>query len=412
MNKWKWIGLSLLLVLAACGQAGSSQTSNTDSQEKQLQVDASKIDQAVLKGNQQFAFELFHELTKEEENVFISPYSISTVLSMVLAGAETDTETEMKNVMHYEGIDDQTMLDTYHNYSAYLQNAGEKVDIDIGNSVWLDEGFLVKENYEKMMTDQMRSEVFEKDLQSATVVDDMNKWVSAKTNGMIKELRTKPYPANTRLLLTNAIYFNGKWEHPFKDEFTEEGDFHLSDGSTQQQKMMHQTEELTYTDGEGYDAVRLPYGEKGYSMYAVLPEEEKIDTFVQSFGADDFLSMKQRQELAMVTLTFPSFKTEFGVKSLNKSLRNLGMERIFGNADLTGMSDASLFVNNVIHKAVIDVTEEGTEAAAVTQASVAESAEVELPKKVFKGDRPFFYIIADDKNDTILFMGTYEGERE
>ncbi|MCA0972068.1 serpin family protein [Halobacillus litoralis] len=401
MKRVKWIGLCVLLLLTACGQ-GSTQAA--------LPVDKEKIDQQVLKGNQQFAFELFQQMKKDNQNVFMSPYSISVVMSMVLAGAEGETETEMKDVMNYGPLEDPLILDTYHNYTAHLQNAGEKVDIQSANSIWLDEAFSVKDDFKKDMTDAFRSEVFQQELSNQAIVDDMNGWVSDKTNGMIDTLIQKPYDGSVRMLLNNAIYFNGKWKNPFEESMTTERDFTLTDGTIQKQKLMFQEERFDYLETEGYQAVQMPYGEGDYSMYAFLPKDQPIDDFVMTFNAEEFRHTKESMQSTLVELTLPKFKVEYGVKSVKEPLMNLGMESVFSNADLSAMSDAGLYVDDVIHKAVIDVTEEGTEAAAVTQASVEESAAVEPQAEIFKADRPFFYVIADDEYDSILFMGTYEGE--
>ncbi|MBA2176267.1 serpin family protein [Halobacillus locisalis] len=396
----KWSSILLLIVLVACGP----------------KVNEEKIDEATLQGNGSFAFDLFRELKQEDQNVFISPYSISLVMSMTLAGAEGETESEIRRALYYEGMDDSTIIDTHQNYSAYLSKDDQEVSIDLANSMWLDEEFQVKDEFESLMTDNLRAQLFQQKLSDPSIVEDMNGWVKGHTGGMIDQLIKEPYSKNTRLLLTNAIYFNGTWQYPFSENSTKEGTFHLVSGEEQQLDLMHQQESFSYMETKDMKGVRLPYGEEGeegnYSMYVMLPIDQSLDTLIQKFDAEAFAEMKGQMIREPVTLTLPSFKLQYGVKSLNDSLKSLGMEDVFSEteADLSDMSDVHLFLSALNHKAVIDVTEKGTEAAAVTQAEFEKvSGFAEQPKE-FRADRPFFYIIADEKYDSILFMGTYEGE--
>lgn len=395
MKEIRRVSIGFLLILAACSNNAAP-----------MPYEEEKISQETLKGNKDFAFDLFHKLREEGQNVFISPYSISLVLSMVLTGAEDETEEEIRKSLHYQGIEDKTILNTFQHYTAYLTHAKNEVEIDSANSVWVDEGFDVKEEYKSKVVEQLRAEVFQQELSDEAIVEDMNSWINNHTNGMIEKLINNPYHPNARLLLTNAVYFNGKWEHPFEEKLTMEDVFHKADGSEQTVEFMNQNEKFDYFEEGSMKAVRLPYSES-YSMYVMLPTGQKLSELIQGFDATSFRTMKDHMEKEEVHLSLPKFHLVYGKKDLEDTLQSLGIRRLFEGADLSGISDSALQLDEVHHKAVLDVSEHGTEAAAVTQVSTYVSGVADL--KTLQANRPFFYIIADDQHDSILFMGTYEG---
>jgi serpin B len=234
----------------------------------------------------------------------------------------------------------------------------------------------------------------------------INKWVSDQTEGRIEDLIPQgAIDALTRLVLTNAIYFNAAWEYPFNGNMTADGPFHLLDGGQVSVPMMKQTETFGYTEGEGYQAVELQYDGNELSMVILLPEAGNFDSFEEGLQAqqvDDIISGLQDTR---VTLTMPQFEfdSEF---SLKDTLPEMGMPIAFSDeADFSGMTgNRELFISDVIHKAFVAVDEAGTEAAAATAVIMKLTAVPEPPVEVTI-DRPFIFLIRDIETGAILFVG-------
>ncbi|QHE53480.1 serpin family protein [Pontibacillus sp. HMF3514] len=400
----------LCLGLTACGTSATDDQTKT-SDKKDLPYKMEKINQVVMDGNAVFAWDLFKKLSEEEKqkSIFISPFSISTALSMTYQGARGETKEEMKEVLGYQGVDINKVNDTYKNYIRYVTQMND-VDVNIGNSIWVRDGFAVKDTFIKTNQDMYGAGVFERDFSEQTVTE-MNNWISKETNGKIKEMLSPPIKPNVKVFLINAIYFKGDWKDPFKIENTEEETFHVTSESSKTVPMMYKQGTVQYNEGSDYKAIEMPYGEGDTSMYAVLPKEgTTLRSFVSGMTMNKLNTILEGMETQeKVNISFPKFKVEYGTKNLNESLQSLGMKKAFNNADFSGMSDSGLSIDRVLHKAFIEVNEKGSEAAAATVVGMAESASASQPK-TFKADHPFLYIIADNQKESILFMGTYYGD--
>ena len=234
----------------------------------------------------------------------------------------------------------------------------------------------------------------------------INKWVSDQTEGRIKDLIPQgAIDALTRLVLTNAIYFNAAWEDPFDEDMTADGPFYLLDGGQVIVPMMEQTEGFGYTEGEGYQAVELLYDGNELSMVIFLPEAGNFDAFEERLQAQQVCDIISGLQLTGVTLTMPQFEfdSEF---SLNDTLADMGMPIAFsGDADFSGMTgNRALFISDVIHKAFVAMDEAGTEAVAATAVIMPESGPPE-PTVEVTIDRPFIFLIQDIETGAILFVG-------
>jgi len=210
----------------------------------------------------------------------------------------------------------------------------------------------------------------------------------------------------TRLVLTNAVYFNAAWASQFEEDLTRPGEFHLLDGSVVEVPMMSQSESFRYTAGDGYAAVELPYSGHELSMVLIVPESGEFESFEQELNASIVESILDELHTTQVTLSMPGFKLETSL-NLNEALANLGMTDAFdpGRADLSGMDGArDLYVTDVIHKAFVDVDEAGTEAAAATAVIVGLTSAPAEPVSLTV-DRPFIFLIRDIETDTTLFLG-------
>ncbi|MFW6115773.1 MAG: serpin family protein, partial [Chloroflexota bacterium] len=234
----------------------------------------------------------------------------------------------------------------------------------------------------------------------------INEWVSEKTEEKIKDLLPPGIiNALTRLVLTNAIYFNAAWANPFEEEATEDGSFTLLDGTEVQLPMMRQVESFGYAEGSNYQAVELPYAGHEMSMVIALPGEGELEAFEASLDATRVGAIIEELERQQVALTMPKFEYDARL-SLAETLAALGMPVAFsGEADFSGMTGSGgLFISEVVHKAFVSVDEEGTEAAAATAVVMVESAAPGEPVEMTV-DHPFIFLIRDVETGTILFVG-------
>jgi serpin B len=375
---------------------------------------AYSVDPQLVSANTKFAFELFKALITEDSNmnVFISPLSISTALAMVYNGAEGSTKAAMAKILDFGNM---TLTDLNQAYSGLLDsltNVDQSVKLLIGNSVWINKEFepLVKPGFLQELGTSYDSELFTRDFQNPQTVSEINNWVSNRTEGKIKEIVKDLNPPLVMLLL-NAIYFKGAWEIEFDKTKTQQQAFFLPDGNAVGVDMMTTAGNFSYYAGENCEIVRLPYGRDKIAMYIFLPNENvSLPSFIDSLNQtvhDEYISKLQVQQ--DLTVEMPKFEVEYGVKCLNDALKELGMGIAFDpfQANFSGIASTpsgNVYISYVNHKAVVEVNEEGTEAAAVTSVGVGLTA-IHATPPTFVVNRPFYYEIRDDRSGSILFMG-------
>lgn len=388
-------------ILYGCqGQNDGAPTANS--------IDAEKSTK-LTEANADFAFDIFKVLNKEdtERSVFISPLSISMALSMTYNGAETSTKEAMAQALNYNGIGMEELNKGYKFLQQQLANADKKIELDINNSIWVRKGEAIQQDFLDTNQNVFNAYVNDLDFSKANAAEKINGWISKATKEKIKKMINPPIPANVVMYLINAIYFKGQWTEPFDEKLTFDEKFKTENGKEKPIKMMNRTGKVEYGQGEGYKAVRLSYGNGRMAMYCLLPEVgTKINDFITRLDAEKWEQIKSSiSEKEDVVLQIPRFKLEYGVKKLNDSLTDLGMGEAFSEqADFSGIRKG-VFISEVLHKAVIEVNEEGSEAAAATVVAMMESAALELEPITFIADRPFVFAIVDDETDTILFMG-------
>jgi serpin B len=367
---------------------------------------------STVKGNNTFAFDLYAKLKSERrsENLFFSPFSISSALAMTYAGARTETEIQMSKTLHFPL--DQPML--HNSFNALIKKTEQKKDgiqLNIANSLWAQKDYKFLNDYFSLVKNK-----YSTSLEYVDFIDSeerekarlkINSWVEGKTNDKIKEL-IKPdvLDAFSRLVLVNAIYFLGKWETEFKKEFTKLNSFFISPGKEIQVPFMKQTTDLKYFEDEKIQAVEIPYKGNTTSMVIILPRENKeLERLEQTINNKKYLTILNSLSEKKVELTFPKFKTTKKFE-LKKTLADMGMPVAFSDdADFSGMTGQAELKNaNVIHKAFVEVSEEGTEAAAAT-AVIMTLKEMKQENNIFKADHPFLFFIKDNETEGILFMG-------
>ncbi len=415
-----------MLVLTGCGGVpldsdGEVDVSGEALSSKKQRVDSPGVPESdleqLVEGNSTFAFELYRSLVEEHgsENLFYSPYSISLALAMTYAGAQGLTEEQMAETLHYL-LPREALHPAFNTLDQELAQRGEDAEgkddegfrLNIANAIWGQKDYTFRDAFLDTLAENYGAGLRVLDFASAPeeARQSINAWVSEKTEGKIEDLLSKGViDSMTRLVLTNAIYFNAAWANPFQEGATEDGPFTLLDGDEVTVPLMRQTESLGYVAGEDYQAVELPYDGHELSMVIVLPETEAFESFEQSLSADQIDSIVEDLDYQKVRLTLPRFEYESGF-SLKETLAAMGMPVAFsGEADFSGMTgDRSLFISDILHKAFVSVDEEGTEAAAATAVVMTESAAPGEPVDVTV-DHPFIFLIRDIETGAILFVG-------
>ncbi|WP_366924516.1 serpin family protein [Metallumcola ferriviriculae] len=369
--------------------------------------DKAKISVETVSGNSQFAFNIFKQLDKEDrdQSIFTSPLSISTALTMTYQGAETTTKEAMAKTLGYTGIEDGQLNESYKNLIRYLKQLDKKVEMNIGNSLWVRAGEDINEEFLAVNKDIFDASVTQLDFSKETAAGEINQWISDATNEKIEKMIDPPISANVVMYLINAIYFKGDWAEQFDKDNTYAAQFHAGDGSTREVMMMSKNGKVEYGQGDNFKAVRLPYGSGNVAFYSILPDENvPISDFIAELNLNRWEAIRDSiSEKEEVQLRLPRFKLEYGIKKLKDSLVRLGMGEAFSvTADFSGIRDG-ISISRVLHKAVIEVNEQGSEAAAATVVEMKESAAAE--PLTFIANRPFLFIIADDETGTILFLG-------
>jgi serpin B len=371
---------------------------------------------ALVEGNNTFAFNAY-QMLKDNNNLFFSPYSISLALAMTYAGARGDTEQQMADTLHFN-LPQERLHPTFNSLDLELSSRGQSAKgkngegfrLNIVNAIWGQEGFTFLQDFLDILAQNYGAGIRLLDFRNAPEASRIaiNNWVSDQTDGRIKDLIPQgAIDAMTRLVLTNAIYFNAAWQYPFNKEATTDGTFHLLNGGEVSVPMMHQTESFAYTEGSDYQAVELPYDGSELSMLILLPQSGQFASFEGSLDAGKVDEIIKSLGTTKVALTMPKFEFSSDF-SLKKVLSEMGMPLAFtGNADFSGMDGKrDLQISDVIHKAFISVDEAGTEAAAAT-AVIMRLTSAPVPEQIITMtiDRPFIFLIRDIQTGTILFIG-------
>jgi serpin B len=375
---------------------------------------AGSVDARLVSANSKFAFDLFRELSAEDmnKNIFISPLSISTALAMTYNGAEGTTKDAMAETLNFGDMTLEEINQAYADLIESLENVDQSVELLIGNSVWIQNWFepFVKSSFLERVGASFDGEVFTRDFENLKTISEINGWVDERTEGKVTEIVQQLDPILVMLLI-NAVYFKGDWKTIFDEAQTQEQDFFLPDGDIVKVDMMTTSGEFSYYSGETCRVARLPYGRDKVAMYIFVPNEGiSLDSFIANLNQtshDEYISKLNRED--DLTVSLPKFEVEYGVKRLNSVLKKMGMEIAFdpGAADFTGIASTApaglppLYMEYVDHKAVVEVNEKGTEAAAATIAGIGLMS---VPTS-FVVNRPFFYEIRDDRSGSILFMG-------
>ncbi len=364
--------------------------------------------QEVIDANNQFALELYTELSKNgKENIFYSPYSIFAALGMTYEGAKGETKDEIKSVFHFP--EDSTLRPNFAKIYNDINKNEEDYELRTGNALWVQKDYPFLEDYINIVVKYYGGKVSNLDFVKETEKSrqTINNFIEEQTNGKIKDLIPKGVlDYLTRLVLTNAIYFKGTWQWEFNPKNTEEVDFKITPTDIVKVPMMYMKPEkakFNYADLEDLQILELPYKGEKISMLILLPKDNLED--IQPLTIEKLKEWKsQTKEETLDEIYLPKF--EFDTKYFMKEiLSDMGMPTAFEmDADFSGMDGTkSLYIKEVIHQAYVKVDEKGTEAAAATGV-VMELTSI-MPKNIFRADHPFIFIIQQNDTGNILFLG-------
>lgn len=343
-----------------------------------------------------FALSFFKNVDKTSkpgENIVVSPYSAGVALSMVAEGAEGQTRVEFDNALN-------GCL-----FKAEDLGSNDTVVVKSANSVWVTDDFSLRNRYVSLLEKDFDAFITTLNFSDPATVKAINNWCAENTNGKISEIIDKINPG-TVMMLINALYFNAPWEEAFLERNTREGVFHGYAGDVQV-PMMTKTERLNYAEYQGCQMVELPYQGGRYSMYVVLPAAGMgVDQMIPYINETLYDQAMGMMTPVKVKLTMPKFKLETSLV-LNKSLQEMGIRTAFTSAaDFKGIAEmGALTLDQVKQKCYIEVTEKGTEAAAVTSVGVRLTSARPETMVTMNVDRPYLFFISDRTDGNILFAG-------
>ncbi len=363
----------------------------------------------LIKANNTFVFNLYTKINKSQENLFFSPYSISTALAMTFAGARGNTEKQVAKVMHFHN-NQKEFHPIYSDLTKHLNSLSEKgnVQLNIANSLWLQKGYKIKNEFLTITKDNYNSGLnqinFKKTEKTRKLI---NAWVAENTNNKIKELlKIGILEPLTKLVLANAIYFKGDWKDCFKESSTKEQPFFISKKDSVMVPLMHKEAKYTYYSDSLCKVLKMPYKGNELSMIFLLPlKKHGLSELEENLTNENIYEWLNRGRRTKVIVDIPKFTitSEF---ELGKTLATMGMPEAFSNkANFTGITNKKdLKLSEVVHKAYIKVDEKGSEAAAATASGMLMMAMPESEPE-FRADHPFLFIIRDNHYGTILFIG-------
>jgi serpin B len=373
-------------------------------------ADPAADQESLVTANTGFAFDLMNQIAQAQPdaNVFISPFSVSSVLQIVNNGAAGGTKTEMQQMLKTSGLAAEPLNAACQSLDQQF-TARKDVTLNLANGLWVQQGFRLKPAFVADNGKYFQAELANVDFGNPQSAQTINGWADRQTRGKIKEVVQFPFPPLTRLILANAIYFKGTWSKPFKKDLTQPRDFHLANGPAKPTPMMAQNGHFPYQETADFQAVKLPY-RGGLQMELYLPQTNSnprklLAGFIA--GQDWQKNIQSGFGGREGSVTLPKFKIEYQV-GLNGPLQALGMKSAFGqDADFSGIADEPLSISEVKQKSFVEVNEQGTEAAAVTTVTMTALA-IRMPETspfTMVLDRPFFFVISDMATGSILFMG-------
>lgn len=401
-----------LLLLSALFTIGCTKDTTPSPEGEKIVMNDKSL--KLVKASNTFSFSLLNKsLDGSLENRMVSPLSVSLALSMTMNGAAGTTLEAMQKTLGLEGLTKEEINTIFLDLITALKQADPNVEMKIANSIWIRNGFTVLDPFITTNQTFYKAQVSKLDFNPAAVTT-INKWVSDNTNGKIPSI-LEQISSNEIMFLINAIYFNGKWKYQFEQSKTANEPFNATNKINLSVPMMKMEERFGYSVQPGYKALKMPYGAEKFQMVLLLPDvgttPEKLAATLDSEKWSTLNAALQSK--TKVPVWIPKWKFSWDV-TLNGILSALGMEVAFdpNKANFSAINaDNQLYITKVIHKTYIDVSESGTEAAAVTSVGVGVTSMPADPPSFYL-TRPFLFFITEEDTGAILFAGKVENPLE
>jgi len=404
--------LTIIIIAAALTYSGFFSTPTTV-QAQTNAIDTHATSESVTSLStaiNNFSFDMYKQLgSTVNENVFFSPYSIFVALAMTYEGARGDTAEQMKQVLGFNQNDEVSLCSFGRIYN--LLNIDAEYTLNTANALWTKEEYPFLDDYLQFIDNYYMGKATDVDFTDTNqALQQINTWVEENTGGKIDDMLSSGdiNPA-TVLILSNAIYFKGLWKTQFDIEHTVDRDFNITSEKIVQVPMMTSIgseKAYNYSETDNMQILELPYKGDAVSLLIILPKQNNTSSIEQMITADNltmWIDLMYPKKVDMYIPTF-TYETEYNLKEM---LIAMGMDIAFSfNADFSGMNGfGGLFIEKVLHKAFIEVNEEGTEAAAATTVHMLESAVEPGQQTIFDANHPFIYLITHKQTNTILFIG-------
>lgn len=404
--------LLITISLAGCEFNNMNEEEPEPFERRELPRQLTEQEAEIVNGSGAFGFNLMHRLLEADpdQSHFISPLSIQIAYGMTMNGAEGETYRQMQEVFGLEGMSRDQINQAARELIDLLSTFDEQVRFNIANSIWYRDTFSVEQDFLETNRDYYDATIEAADFGDPETVKRINGWVSEKTEGLIEKIVEGAIDPLTVMYLINAIYFNGDWTVQFDPDETRPGPFHRPDGSTVEVDMMHmeEQEQMLYQRGEDYQAVNLYYGDAGFAMTLVLPDDAvKLESWLAGMDWNAWQELTGGFQEVTLSLKMPKFEMEYEIENFKEVLQDMGIADAFDPAvsDFSRINPdrGDLHISETRHKTFVRVNEEGTEAAAVTSVEIGFTSVPQSLKIRF--DRPFFFVIREAESGTILFMG-------
>jgi len=391
--------------LSSCSKDNNGQ--EPDLTPKTLELTA-KGAEVIAYGNE-FGIELFTKVAGEEDkNLMLSPLSASAALTMLLNGCDGETYDQLKGTLKYpENMTINEINEVYGSLVSQLLDVDPKVKLALANAIFYRQGFSVKSPFLNTMNADFDAEIAGLDFGLPSALTTINKWASDNTNGKIPKVLDE-ISGDAVMFIMNALYFKGDWSYQFDKDLTSDRAFYTNGTSSIDVSTMKGDVGSRVSYGTGYRAIEMPYGQTNFTMVVIVPEGT-ITEFNATFDAEKWNTITSafdnQEEFGELTVYMPKFKFSYE-KYLNDQLQSMGMLDAFvpGLANLSGISDASIFVSFVKQNTFVEVDEKGTEAAAVTTIGIEITSYPPQPRE-FAIDKPFVFAIRERTTNTLLFIG-------
>jgi len=426
-----WVAVALMMTTAVAGcstdnsgeeepalivdpvvtpEEGDTALSNENNELKFIEL--TRTEQQLVNSNNDFAFNLFRQVSSDKSEI-VSPISITYALGMLNNGATGQTQAQINNVLGFGEAGADGINDFCRKMLTEAPNLDKLTKVLIANTIYMNKGYKLKSDFVSKAHQFYEADPETRDFADGQTRDVINKWGNDHTEGMIPEVLKKDefYPDAVSYLL-NAIYFKGAWSEKFDKADTKDETFK---GYSQEKQvpMMHQEHEFGYTETDDCQALRLPYGNNAYSMTILLPKEGKtINDVLQTLTTETWWNKYYRMRSAIVDLKLPRFESTSNI-DLKEIMATLGMPNAFNStlAEFPNFCNVPTFIGLMKQVAKIKLSEEGTEAAAVTVIGMYEAAAPQEPQHVnFHATRPFLYVISEQSTGAIFFIGQYVGD--